>query len=206
MEGLSTSRRLDLAERAVVLVAYAANVAVLWPALRDGPALGDLLVLEANTLVAVFVLARRRPAEISVQVRDWVVAVTGTLAPLLAGPATGAGPVPGTVATTLALVGIVLSLLAKVTLRRNFSVVPARAGIVRGGVYALVRHPMYGGYVITHLGVLAYGPTVRNVLCYLVCWVCLWVRMDREERLLAHDAEYREYLARVRYRLVPGLV
>jgi protein-S-isoprenylcysteine O-methyltransferase Ste14 len=170
------------------------------------PALGTVLVLAANCAVVVFVVFRRRPQRISVRKSDWLIAIVGTVAPLFNGPPDGPHPLPQVVGAGIAVLGLATSLVTKLTLRRNFSIVPARTGIVVRGPYRLVRHPMYSAYFVTHIGLLLYGFTLRNLLCYATCWVCLWVRMSREEAVLADEETYRTYRTRVPYRLLWGVL
>ncbi|MBK6870279.1 MAG: isoprenylcysteine carboxylmethyltransferase family protein [Kineosporiaceae bacterium] len=196
---------LDLAERALVLTVYLYSIVRAGPSAITDPALGQLLVLSGNLLVVVFVVARRRPDVISTRPWDWLIAVIGTAAPLFARPAEGPRLVPPLAAALVILAGLVLTLATKLTLRRNFSLVPARSDIVARGPYRLVRHPMYAGYVLVHLGLLAYGFVLWNLACYLICWVFLWLRIDREEAVLSETEAYRAYREQVRYRLVWGL-
>jgi protein-S-isoprenylcysteine O-methyltransferase Ste14 len=45
-----------------------------------------------------------------------------------------------------------------------------------------------------------------NALVLSMAWLALWLRAGEEERFLLADPAYAEYAARVRYRLVPGLI
>jgi protein-S-isoprenylcysteine O-methyltransferase Ste14 len=76
--------------------------------------------------------------------------------------------------------------------------------VVSGGVYTFVRHPMYVGNVIMMVGVpLALG-SYWGLVFVLPGVVALVFRILDEEKLLTHElAGYREYMQRVRYRLVP---
>jgi protein-S-isoprenylcysteine O-methyltransferase Ste14 len=47
--------------------------------------------------------------------------------------------------------------------------------------------------------------SVRNVAIYAAAYVFQFARIHAEERILAQDGEYREYLRSVRYRLIPGV-
>ena len=49
-------------------------------------------------------------------------------------------------------------MLGKITLGRSFGVVPANRGVVVGGPYNFVRHPIYTGYLITHVAFLVANP------------------------------------------------
>jgi protein-S-isoprenylcysteine O-methyltransferase Ste14 len=74
------------------------------------------------------------------------------------------------------------------------------------GLYGLVRHPMYFGNVIMMVGLpLALGSYWGLVFVPLGL-IVLTLRIGDEEQLLAEElAGYREYAAKVHYRLVPGV-
>jgi len=78
--------------------------------------------------------------------------------------------------------------------------------VISTGPYACVRHPMYAGMLLVFVGMPLllgswYGLAAAPVMAALIA-----VRAVLEERTLANElAGYREYTARVRYRLVPGL-
>ena len=83
--------------------------------------------------------------------------------------------------------------------------VPADRGIKRGGPYQLVRHPIYAGYLISEIGFLLLHPTLWNLSTYSLALVLQIVRILAEERFLAQNADYREYMQTVRYRLIPRI-
>lgn len=82
--------------------------------------------------------------------------------------------------------------------------VEAGQSLVSGGLYKFVRHPMYVGNVIMMIGIpLALG-SYWGLLFIIPGTVVLALRIFDEEKLLMHELPgYREYAARVRYRLVP---
>ncbi|MGA2902816.1 MAG: isoprenylcysteine carboxylmethyltransferase family protein [Candidatus Korobacteraceae bacterium] len=76
--------------------------------------------------------------------------------------------------------------------------------VIDTGVYGLVRHPMYLGGSLMFVG----GPLLLGSVCGLLAGLAavgfLMLRIFGEEKLLARDLEgYKEYLRKVRYRLVP---
>jgi protein-S-isoprenylcysteine O-methyltransferase Ste14 len=76
--------------------------------------------------------------------------------------------------------------------------------VIDTGVYGFVRHPMYLGASLVFVG----GPLLLGSVCGLLVGLAtvglLIVRIFGEEKLLARDLEgYKEYLQKVRYRLVP---
>jgi protein-S-isoprenylcysteine O-methyltransferase Ste14 len=120
-------------------------------------------------------------------------------------PGTGAAVVPPALAAVMALAGLVVQVCAKIALGRSFGCVPAHRGLKLSGPYLLVRHPMYAGYLISHVAFLLVNPTPQNFLAYAVCYALQIPRLLAEERLLAIDPAYREYQKNVKSRLIPGV-
>lgn len=90
------------------------------------------------------------------------------------------------------------------SLGRSFGLLPANRGIVSTGLYRLVRHPIYLGYLFTHGAYLAANPTWWNVLALATADVALLVRSAYEEETLGRDPAYAQYQTRVRWRVLPG--
>jgi protein-S-isoprenylcysteine O-methyltransferase Ste14 len=101
--------------------------------------------------------------------------------------------------------GVVVVVVGKLTLGRSFGLVPANRGVVVAGPYAFVRHPIYSGYLMTHVAFFLAHPRIWNVALVVVSDVALIVRALVEERVLDHDASYRAYCQRVGWHFVPGL-
>lgn len=196
-------QRLDAIERIAITVIYAFLL------YRFAGSVGDnrfnLVYLVAEGLVVVMVLSRRSTDQISIAPSDWAVAFGGSFVGMMLVPA---NPLPGVLAwaaPAVVTVGLVVSMLAKLQLRRSFGIVAANRGIKTRGVYALVRHPMYLGYFLVYFGTVAMNVTIWNIVV-----VCLWtglqlVRIAAEERLLRADPAYQQHSLQVRYRLLPGI-
>ena len=78
--------------------------------------------------------------------------------------------------------------------------------VISSGPYAVVRHPMYAAGVLLFVGTpLALG-SYWGLLALLAASPALLWRLFDEERLLTKSLPgYAEYLARVRWRLLPGI-
>jgi protein-S-isoprenylcysteine O-methyltransferase Ste14 len=126
-------------------------------------------------------------------------------APLLVTPAAVSAIIPSQITTTLMVTGMIVQISAKAALGRSFGLIPANRGIKTKGPYRIVRHPMYAGYTLTHIGFLLGFPSLQNSLLYFTAFFIEIARVFREELILNQDPLYRAYAVRVRYRLLPGV-
>ena len=193
-------RILDLSERIILVLLF---VALLSANLRSGhPA--NLLLVATEFMSVFFVLIRRRALSVSTHAVDWVLALGGTMLPLMVRPG-GQPLVVDAVSATLMSAGALVALAAKLSLNRRFGLAPANRGVQRAWAYSIVRHPMYAGYIVVQLGFILANPTPRNLAIYAIAWSVQVARIVREERWLMSDPEYQAYAATVRFRLVPGV-
>jgi len=164
-----------------------------------------LLLLASEGLVVVLTIIRR-PAEIvdrSALAR--VSAIVSTVGPPLLRASGGVALLPDLVTAAISIVGVCLGIVGKATIGRSFGIVAANRGVVASGPYLFVRHPIYTGYLITHIAFLAAHPTPMNIAIVLSSDTALVVRALVEERTLQEDESYRRYCARVAWHLVPGV-
>ena len=78
--------------------------------------------------------------------------------------------------------------------------------VVTSGPYQFVRHPGYAGGVIGYLATPIALGTLWVYLPALLTVIALVIRTALEDRTLQNELMgYREYAARVRYRLMPGV-
>jgi protein-S-isoprenylcysteine O-methyltransferase Ste14 len=103
------------------------------------------------------------------------------------------------------LAGLAMQIAGKLALWRSFGLVPANRGVRTRGPYRFLRHPIYAGYTLIHIGFLLGFPSLPNALLYATLFAVEVVRLLREEAVLNRDPDYRAYAARVRYRLLPGV-
>lgn len=164
-----------------------------------------LLVLIAETLVAVLFLVRRPARTVADDAVTWAVGVAGTLVPFLLRPAPTHDLVRLEIAGLAMAIGLTTQILGLVSLNRSFGIVAAEREIKTTGLYRAVRHPVYLAYVFVWSGYLVASTTAWNAAVYAVALALTVERIRREERLLLGNPEYRAYAARVRWRLLPFL-
>ena len=165
------------------------------------------LIMIAETAVVIFVLVRRPTERISLKLGDWLLAITATYAPLLIQPADTPAALHWLVplGVGLTMVGNAVQIAAKMFLARSFGIAPANRGIKTDGLYRIVRHPMYAGYLLVHIGILMLMPTMLNLVIYAIGWWAQILRLLAEERLLSEDPAYRVLMEKTRWRLIPGI-
>lgn len=195
----------DLMARGVVGVLFVLlSINLLTDFMRTHRATG-LLLLVSEALVVVLMVARRRTRIVDRSAAAVVVTAMSVAGPPLLRTAEGAALVSDVVTAAFSAAGLCLVIAGKVTLGRSFGIVPANRGVVAAGPYLLVRHPIYAGYLVTHLAFLAAHPRLWNVAIVLLADTALVVRALFEERVLGRDELYRAYCRRVGWHLLPGV-
>ncbi|MGY4869821.1 methyltransferase family protein [Mycolicibacterium elephantis] len=114
------------------------------------------------------------------------------------------------VGVVLAVVGIAGTVYAQLDMGDSWRIgvdASERTTLVRTGVFALVRNPIFTAMLVFGLGIALVTPNLVALVGFaiLVVTIELQVRAVEEPYLLSvHGDEYREYTARVG-RFVPGL-
>ena len=196
-----TPRLLDRIEQLAIVTLWSLLV---WRVSHSTNPIAPLALI-GETSVALFVLLRRPTDQISMRLGDWLLAITATSAPLLIQPSDEVWPALEPLAILLIVLGNIVQISGKLFLRRSFGIAPANRGIKRDGLYRLVRHPIYAGYLIMHLGVILAMPSLVNLVIYAIGWWAQLLRIGAEEKLLARDPAYRDFMQQTRWRLVPGV-
>jgi protein-S-isoprenylcysteine O-methyltransferase Ste14 len=163
-----------------------------------------LLLLVGTEAVTVGLVLFAREA----RKRDWQpLSVTFTLVATFYFLALTLSPgthlVPEWCASVMQCIGFSWQIYAKLSLGRSFGLLPADRGVVTIGAYRWVRHPIYLGYFVTHMGFLLANFNVQNLLVYTALYIMQAFRIFREEAVLREQPVYRDYCANVPYRLVP---
>jgi protein-S-isoprenylcysteine O-methyltransferase Ste14 len=196
---------LDLTERAFVSVLFFSFLYRLFFGFSAEVNVVSVLLAIGETLPFVYILLRAPSITLSQRPTDWIFGVLGTVMPLLVTPNTSTPLIPEMAIFAIMVAGLTLQVMAKLVLGRAFGIVAANRGVKVLGPYRFMRHPMYAGYTLTHIGFLLAMPSPLNALYYATELTMQVMRIFREERVLARDADYRAFAARVRYRLLPGI-
>jgi len=197
-------RASDFAGRAAIsawFVVFAVQIGAEF--VRTGHLTG-LLLLVSELLVVVLTVMRRPAVRVDRAWRTRIVALASMVGIPLLRPI-GVGIVPDAATAAVSAVGLLLIIAGKVALGRSFGLMPANRGIVCRGVYRVMRHPIYAGYLVTHAAFLVAHPIGWNLLVLVASDTALLVRAICEERTLARDAEYAGYMTKVRWRVLPGV-
>jgi protein-S-isoprenylcysteine O-methyltransferase Ste14 len=164
-----------------------------------------LLLLVSEALVVVFTMIRRPAGIVDRSLNARILTMFSTFAPQLVRPASLHPLTPDSFTLLLSGIGLILVVLGKVSLGRSFGLTPANRGVVSTGVYRFMRHPIYMGYLLTHVGFAIANPIGWNFFILIAADVTLMLRAIREEQTLALDPAYFGYMQRVRWRIAPGL-
>ncbi len=94
----------------------------------------------------------------------------------------------------LIVAGGLINVIGLLTLRRSFTIMTEARGLVTGGIFRLVRHPLYLGHFIMFAGSLFLRMHVYTVALYFLFWIGQTYRAANEERKLARAfPQYEAY-------------
>ena len=195
----------DLLARATIIVLFSMMCVRFATDFLDTGRITGLFLLLSEAIVVVLTLVRRSPRTVDRSVKARILTVVSVIGPPLLAPAAVAAFLSETVTVALSCAGLAIVIAGKMTLGRSFALLPANRGVVSTGLYRLVRHPIYMGYLVSHLAFLAASPSAWNIAALVVADGALLARAVCEEQTLAKDPAYRDYQARVRWRVVPGI-
>ena len=153
----------------------------------------------------VLTVLRRGTSVVDRSHRARVLTAISMMGPVLVQPAAVTALAPELATVPVSAAGFLVVIAGKLSLGRSFGLMPANRGVVSTGLYRLVRHPIYMGYLITHAGFLAANPTFLNLVMLVAADLALMWRAVCEEQTLSQDEAYREYQQVVRWRVVPGV-
>ena len=195
----------DLLARAAIVVLFTLMAVRFATDFLDTGRITGLFLLLSEALVVVLTVVRRSALAVDRSFRARVLTGVSVVGPPLLAPGTAAALAPEPLTVALSCAGLAIVIAGKITLGRSFALLPANRGIVSSGLYRVVRHPIYMGYLVTHAAFLVASPTLWNIAALLVADGALLARAVCEEQTLAKDPKYTAYQSRVRWRVAPGL-
>jgi protein-S-isoprenylcysteine O-methyltransferase Ste14 len=163
--------------------------------------LQQLLALAYFTMLVVLYSTRLPKRGTDHRAAVVFIAFTGTfsaiVAPFLPGGERREGLV--LVADLVATAGLAYSVWGLAYLRRSFSIIPEARRLVIGGPYALSRHPVYLGEIVTAVGINLATAGWLGALAIVYFIACELMRIRWEERVLAgaFPNDYPPYALRV---------
>ena len=205
IRGLTLEGFNDLLARAVIIGLFTLlSINLFADFMRTGRVTG-LLLVASESLVVVLTNARRRAQFVDRSAAAAVLTTLSLVAPPLLRASRAAWLVPDGMTVMISGAGLGLVVMGKIALGRSFGLAPANRGVVVRGPYTVVRHPIYTGYLVTHVAFVVANPTLWNVSVLLLADTALILRALMEERVLSADVAYQQYCTRVRWHLVPGV-
>jgi len=158
-----------------------------------------------NCILLTLVLVRRQHVAMDGRFSHQAVALAAFFSGILFREAGTPHPALLAAARTVTSFAIALSAASLVSLGRSFGILIAHRKIQTGGLYRVVRHPMYFTDILWRLGIVLKNPLAYNIFVFLGASACYVYRALLEERFLSQQPEYRDYMERVRYRFIRGI-
>jgi protein-S-isoprenylcysteine O-methyltransferase Ste14 len=165
-------------------------------------------VLNTSILI-ITMMIRRPPKRVTPNPWYWLLAFVATywLVFMVFFLQKGSPLVSNWITDSLAILGFLVMLWARVSLGRNIGFVPAQRELVSTGAYAYMRHPVYTGILLSYiaLALRAFSPLNAVLIGLGVFWF-IPIKSLVEEDFLRHDPLYAAYMERVRARWIPFLI
>jgi protein-S-isoprenylcysteine O-methyltransferase Ste14 len=165
----------------------------------------EALFFAHNAAFAVAFLVRRHSKATDRDPIHWFVCGFAFFSGLLFKPSTGFETGFSSVSLGVEVGATFVGLLSYLSLGRSFGVMPAMRQVQTRWAYRVVRHPMYLASILFKAGYVLKHPTAINVALLAIVFGAYHLRCRYEEELLQKWPEYGQYMARVRYRMLPGL-
>jgi protein-S-isoprenylcysteine O-methyltransferase Ste14 len=205
---LMSRLREPLFDRSIAVVACAPYIYVVYTQFRAGILHFTTIVLMAHMLLWIGMMSiRRSPVRVTSNPWYWLLAFVATYWPYLVitFTETGAALVPNWLPTGISLFSACLGIYARLSLGRNIGIVPAQRKLVTHGAYGYVRHPIYTALFISLCAAVLQRYSPINLAIAVIGGVLFAVKGIVEERFLAEDAAYRQYMQDVPWRWIPGI-
>ena len=102
-------------------------------------------------------------------------------------------------------IAMILSTVTLLNLGRSFGILIAFREVKTGGMYGVIRHPMYCVDILWRVGIVMTWPSAVNFFVFVISIAAYVYRALLEEDFLSIEPAYQRYMERVRYRFIPGV-
>lgn len=100
----------------------------------------------------------------------------------------------------------ILGVITLLNLGRSFGILIAFREIKTGGLYSVVRHPMYGTDILLRIGFIISHFNNFTIIIFIITLACYIYRARSEEIFLSQQSEYKDYMKKVRFMFIPYIV
>jgi protein-S-isoprenylcysteine O-methyltransferase Ste14 len=160
-----------------------------------------IIFILSEIIIALLFLFRKREKSISPEKIEWLLPLAATFLPLLFIP--DGKIINLKLGINLLSLGVILQILAVISLNRSLGIVPAYREIKTSGLYRIIRHPMYLSYFFTYSGYLLVNISLFNIYLYLFTIFSCFLRIHIEENFLKTVPAYQKYAQKVKFKLLP---
>lgn len=174
-----------------------------WEDYLSEPDASFLVWISLHVIAAVLFFIRTPPIGYSTSALAYPIALASVNYYLLYDFSISSQGWSATVGQYLTIFASVLCVGATLSLGRCFGILPAYRGVQTRFAYRLIRHPIYGNYILLDLGILLLHPAWENVLVFVVAILLYVVRIRFEEDVLSQAPAYLKYKKQVKYKLIP---
>ncbi|MDR1049807.1 MAG: hypothetical protein LBP95_01770 [Deltaproteobacteria bacterium] len=167
----------------------------------------DVSMTAQNVVFCLVVLFRRADSETSPSVAGQFFALAAFLSGLAFIVPPDSGPAGGLARAGLVVVvsANLLAAAAMLNLGRDFGILIGRRKLKTGGLYAVVRHPMYLSDILLRLGFAMARPGAAVAALAVLSVGLYGLRAGHEEKFLSEKEDYVEYQKKVPWKFIPGV-
>jgi len=158
-------------------------------------------------ILIITMIIRRTPVRVTPNPWFWLLAFVATygIVTFTIFSQTGTPIVPVVIPNVTATISAATTIFARLSLGRSIGYVPANRGIMTRGAYRFVRHPVYTGMFLALVSIVLRSYTPLNLAAAVTIFILFIIKSFVEESFLREDAEYAEYMQKVRWRWLPGI-